>query len=217
MDSAFWHSRWKEGRIGFHEGQPNRYLQKHVGLLGTARRVLAPLCGKAEDLVFLAHAGHTVVGVELVEQAARDFFLEHDWKPTESTVGGLKCLRHGAITIIAADFFATHVGVLGPVDALYDRAALIALPPDLRPRYAQHVRSLLAPGSPGLVITIDYDQTRIDGPPFSVPLTELDQLWPGVSRRVLETQPMRDNSRFVEMGVSAAEHCSALQFGEASR
>lgn len=175
MDATFWNERWAEGRIGFHEGRPNDYLVRHVDRLGAARRVLVPLCGKAHDLAFLASRGHTVVGVELVEDAVRAFFAEHDVTPTVERCGALTAYRAGAITIFAGDWFATGAELLGPVDAFYDRAALIALPPAMRPRYAAHLRAV-APAATGLLITLEYPADAIDGPPFSVLADEVHAL-----------------------------------------
>jgi thiopurine S-methyltransferase len=173
MEPGFWIERWREGRIGFHEGRPNQFLEGNVDRLGEHRRVLVPLCGKAEDLAFLAARGHTVVGVELVEDAVRAFFDEHAVVPSIERRDAHVAYTAGAITIVAGDFFAVTRELVGPIDALYDRAALIALPPELRPRYAAHVRSLVAPGSPGIVVTLEYPQEQFQGPPFSVPESEL--------------------------------------------
>jgi thiopurine S-methyltransferase len=169
MEHAFWRERWTEGRIGFHEGKPNQFLVRHADVLGAGRRVLVPLCGKAEDLMCLAALGHRVVGIELVEDAVRAFFEEHGLVPA---IDG-NIYSHGAITLIAGDFFAVTPAHVGAIDALYDRAALIALPADLRPRYSAHVRSLVGSGSPGLVITLEFPNDPCTGPPFSVPEAEL--------------------------------------------
>ena len=208
MDASFWRSRWQEGRIGFHEGRPNGFLERHLGRLGARRRVLVPLCGKAEDLAFLAGAGHEVIGVELVEDAVRAFFAEHAATPSVTPRGGLTEYRAGAITILAGDVFATTPALVGAVDALYDRAALIALPAPMRARYVPHVRSLLAPGSPALCVTLEYDQARMDGPPFAVLEDELRALWLGARVELLEEQVA--GGRIAAEGVVARERCFEL-------
>jgi thiopurine S-methyltransferase len=180
MDPDFWHSRWTAGQIGFHEGTPNAHLVAHVAVLGASRRVLVPLCGKSEDLVFLADHGHQVVGVELVESAVQAFFAEHGVTPLVSKEGSLTRYAAENITLLVGDFFATTPALLGPVDALYDRAALIALPAPMRSAYAKHVRALLPPGSPGLTITVEYPQELQSGPPFSVPEPELRAHYAGL-------------------------------------
>lgn len=190
MDASFWIERWRDGRIGFHEGRPNQFLERHVARLGAHRRILAPLCGKAHDLAFLAAQGHEVVGVELVEDAVRAFFDEHGLAPTVERRAGHVVYTAGAITIVVADFFAVTGEVVGPVDALYDRAALIALPAELRVRYAAHVRELLPAGAPGLLVTLDGQP---GGPPFSVPEDEVRALYAGLGvERIDEAEYDRD-------------------------
>jgi thiopurine S-methyltransferase len=143
MEPGFWIERWAEGRIGFHEGRPNQYLERHAARLDGARRVLVPLCGKAVDLAYLASRGHEVVGVELVEDAVRAFFAEQDVTPAVQRRGGFVEYAAGGIAIFAGDVFATTRELLGPIDGFYDRAALIALPPALRARYVPHLRGLV--------------------------------------------------------------------------
>jgi thiopurine S-methyltransferase len=163
MGHEDWFARWREGRTAWHEGKPNAMLSRHVARLGEGTRVLVPLCGKTEDMAFLAARGHRVLGLELVEDAVRAFFAEHQLQPTiENNV-----YTAGPITIVAGDVFsATAVG--GPCDALYDRGALIALDAETRPRYAAHIKTLLAPGAPAIVLTMEYDPAQMSGPPFSV-------------------------------------------------
>ncbi|HEX2687188.1 MAG TPA: hypothetical protein VHN14_11245, partial [Kofleriaceae bacterium] len=174
-----WIARWREGRIGFHEGRPNPFLEHHIARFAGCRRVLVPLCGRAEDLAYLAAHGHTVVGIELAEQAVREFFEIHGLVPTITPRGPLVEYTAGAITLFVGDFFAATPALIGPVDAHYDRAALFALPPELRPPYVAHLRNLLPAGSRSLVITIEYEQQRMAGPPFAVHEPELRSLYAG--------------------------------------
>src|SRR5690606_21543268 len=165
MDIEYWAARWKEGRIGFHEGRTNAFLAKHAGRLGEKRRVLVPLCGKAEDMAFLAARGHEVVGIEAVEDAVKAFFAEHGLDPrVDDLRGGVRAYSTGGVRILAADLFACTKEDLGPVDALYDRAAIVALPPETRRRYVARLREVLPAGAPGLVVTFEYVQSQIEGP-----------------------------------------------------
>jgi thiopurine S-methyltransferase len=175
MEAAFWKSRWAEGRIGFHEGKPNRYLERHHDKLATFPRVLVPLCGKAEDLAYLAARGHDVVGVEIVEDAVQAFFAEHGLTPEVVQQGEFVEYTAPSIKIFAGDMFAAKRSVIGPIDAIWDRAALVALPDDIRRRYVDHLRSL-APKRV-LQLTVEYDQTLMSGPPFSVEEAELRALY----------------------------------------
>jgi thiopurine S-methyltransferase len=171
--------------------------------------VLVPLCGKAVDLAYLAGLGHDVVGVELVEDAVAAFFAEHALTPTIARDEAFVRYQAGGITILAGDVFATTPGVLGPIDALYDRAALIALPPDLRARYVEHLRGMLAAGTPGLLVTLEYPQDAMAGPPFAVLEDEVRQLYDGVEVTLLDDEPA-DAPRLRAAGVSARERCYAL-------
>jgi thiopurine S-methyltransferase len=173
VDHAFWHARWAEGRIGFHEGRPNELLTRHADWLASCRRILVPLCGKAEDLAYLAGKGHDVVGVELVEDAVRQFFAEHAATPTISAGDGFTVYSAGAITILAGDFFATTPALVGAIDGIYDRAALVALPPDMRGHYVEHLRRIAPAATRELLITLDYPPGSADGPPFSVDEVEV--------------------------------------------
>jgi thiopurine S-methyltransferase len=189
VTNDFWVERWREGSIAFHEGTPNTLLSAHLGHLGANRRVLVPLCGKSEDLVFLAAQGHAVVGIELVEDAVKAFFAEHAITPAITRHDRHVEYAHGAIRLFAGDYFAVTSSLLGPLDAVYDRAALVALPAELRPRYAQHTRSLLAPSSPMVLVTLEYDQSRASGPPFSVPEAEVREIYAPRAMRAVEERP----------------------------
>lgn len=176
MDPAFWKSRWADGRTAFHEGKPNAFLVQHHDKLAIYPRVLVPLCGKAEDLAYLAAQGHEVIGVELVEEAVVAFFKEHALKPTiRDTPTGLVKYSAPSITIYAGNIFATSRDEVGPIDAVYDRGALIALPDDMRRQYVDHIRAL-AP-TRALVLTLEYDQSLMEGPPFAVEEGELRALY----------------------------------------
>ncbi len=206
MDS-FWFDRWRAGEIGFHEGKPNELLAANVDLLGVNRRVLVPLCGKTEDLVFLASKGHTVFGVELVEDAVKAFFAEHELTPEVTSHAHHVQYTSGAISIFAGDYLTFEPALIGGTcDALYDRAALVALPPELRPRYAQHTRSLLAEHSPTIMVTFEYDQALLSGPPFSVGEAEVREIYAPRAMRMLAERP---DTRRPERGPTT-ERCWAI-------
>jgi thiopurine S-methyltransferase len=205
-DREEWFARWRDNRIGFHEGRPNTYLERHADRLDAGRRVLVPLCGKSEDLAFLAGRGHPVVGVELVEDAVRAFFAEHDLTPRVTSRGPFTAYAAGAITILAGDIFDATADLLGPVDALYDRAALIALPPEVRSRYVAHLRALLPAGAAGLVITLEYPEDEMAGPPFSVREPEVRALYAGAELQLLDEGPAR-GGKCQEKGLPGSVKC----------
>lgn len=175
MDHEFWQQRWQEDRIGFHEGRVNHYLQQYWPQLdaGPEDTVFVPLCGKAEDLAWLAGQGHRVVGVELSELACRAFFTERGIEPQVTTGDAFIRYTHGGITILCGDYFALSRDHLDGASVFYDRAALIALPPDMRPRYCRHLADLMGPKSRGLLITLDYPDPTFGGPPFAVSESEV--------------------------------------------
>lgn len=226
MEHDFWHERWSDGRIGFHEGRPNAFLARHVEVLGPPpgpaveaspslrRSILVPLAGKSQDLVYLASKGFTVVGVELSAKAVADFFAENGLVPTVATVGPFEVWSAGRIAMFVGDFFAlapAHLAAVATITALYDRAAIVALPPEMRARYADHVRTLLAPGTPGLIVTFDYPQELSDGPPFSVPGAELRRLYEGLAIEEIDSA-MADAPRLRDLGITCVERCFTVRF-----
>ncbi len=207
MDPAFWQSRWAEGKIGFHEGKPNNYLVRHADKLVGRPRVLVPMCGKSEDLAFLAAHGHEVIGVELVEDAVKAFFAEHGLTPQVTKKDGFVEYVEPPITLFAGDIFATTRELVGPIDAIYDRAALVALPDDLRRRYVDHLRTLAPKGARVLVVTFEYDQSLMAGPPFSVEEAELRALFDNTEIELLSEGP---DTRIRENAPPATERCFAI-------
>ncbi|WP_375738166.1 thiopurine S-methyltransferase [Pseudomonas boanensis] len=181
MDEAFWLARWEQDQIGFHLREVNPYLQRYWPSLGLARgsQVLVPLCGKTLDMAWLAGQGYRVLGVELAQRAVEDFFAEQGLEPDVRQEGALQRYSAGAVEILQGDFFAVSPEQVADCKALYDRAALIALPPAMREDYVAHLSCLLAPGSCGLMVTLDYQQSRLDGPPFSVPEAEVRERFAG--------------------------------------
>jgi len=213
MEPTFWHERWAQQQIGFHLDHPNPLLLKHAGLMPAGSRVLVPLCGKALDLAWLAERGHGVVGVELSDLAVRAFFDEQKLAASESALGPFKRFTAGALEILCGDFFALDAALLSsdgqrPIGALYDRAALIALPEPMRRRYAKHIAQLLPAGTPGLLITFEHDGGS--GPPFSVPEAEVRALYePQLEVRALERSDILDSEpRFRGRGMTALYECA---------
>lgn len=205
MDAQFWHERWTNDQIGFHQAEGNPALRRHAGVLGplAGRRVFVPLCGKSVDMLWLAAQGAEVVGVELSGRAVGDFFEGQGLTPARERRGGLECFSAGSYSLWCGDFFdldpATH---LGPVNAVYDRAALVALPQPMRARYAPRLLEL-AGGAPILLITLDYEQERMSGPPFAVADDEVRALFaPRPEAQLLEARDVISREpRFRERGL----------------
>jgi thiopurine S-methyltransferase len=178
MQPEFWHARWERGETGWHLDEINLHLRQHWQALGVARgaRVLVPLCGKSPDLLWLAGEGYRVLGAEISPLAVEGFFADHGLAPVITDEPPFRRYRLDEMEILCGDFFDLTAAHLDGVSAVYDRASLIALPRDMRPRYASHLKALLAPRTRILLITLDYEQTEMAGPPFSVSEAEVQEL-----------------------------------------
>lgn len=175
-----WLNRWEEGRIGWHEPGGNQALKAHWPSLPAGSRVLVPLCGKSVDLVWLADRGLDVTGVELSPVAIEAFFAEQRlaFERREGVLDRYTA-RDLPLSIACGDFFEFTDE---PFDAVFDRGALVAMPRDMRPEYARRVDALLRPTPFRLVVTLEYEQSRVAGPPFAVWPQELLAYWPGLER-----------------------------------
>jgi len=180
MEENFWHERWAKNEIGFHEGEANALLVAHFKALSLAQeaRIFVPLCGKTRDIAWLLSQGHKVAGAELSETAVEQLFEELGLVPTIGPAGKMLRVSAENVVVYQGNIFDLTAEMLGPVDAVYDRAALVALPDDLRSRYAAHVRNITG-GARQLVICFEYEQSVQPGPPFSISAAELSRLHGG--------------------------------------
>ena len=174
METSFWRDRWQSNDIGFHEKDTNPALIKYFKELSlkAGSRVFFPLCGKTRDIAWLISNGYRVVGAELVELAIEQLFDELKVKPKISELGQIKHYNAKSIDIFVGDIFHVSKEMLGAVDAIYDRAAIVALPEDVRKRYTKHLMEITNQ-APQLVLSFEYDQKQMEGPPFSVSNEEL--------------------------------------------
>jgi thiopurine S-methyltransferase len=192
MEADFWLTRWQRNEIGFHQDRPHDALARFWGRLGltAGTRVFVPLAGKSLDLVWLAQRGHAVVGIELSEIAVRDFRAAHGSSDVD-----LRC----------GDLFDLGPATLGRIDAIFDRASLVALPPPMRRSYAAKLAELSPPGTRTLLVTMEYDQSRMAGPPHSVPESEVQELF-GATHDIewlARDSCLRDFPRFSQRGIDA--------------
>jgi thiopurine S-methyltransferase len=207
LDADRWLQRWREGTIGFHQATPSPMLVEFWAALDVPSnaRVFVPLAGKTVDMPWLAARGFRVFGVELSPLAVDQFFAEQGLVPKVSHVPAGTLSRAGAIDLLCGDVFALTAADLADCDAVFDRAALIALPADLRERYVREVYSKLPTGCIGLLITLEYPPHEKQGPPFTVPESEVRALFERdwtvdllVRREMLSKQPS-----FQEEGVTS--------------
>ena len=207
MEEAFWQARWAQGQIGFHLQEVNPYLQQHWPSLSIAlgSQVLVPLCGKSLDMAWLAGQGLRVLGVELAERAVEDFFAEQGLQPEVEQQGVLRLYRAAGVEIYCGDFFNVQAEHVAGCTALYDRAALIALPETMRARYVEHLAAILPGNCRGLLVSLEYAQEDMSGPPFSVSQAEIDaRLSPYWQIELLARHDvLNENWRFLQRGLSS--------------
>jgi thiopurine S-methyltransferase len=179
LQPEFWHERWRAGQIGFHQSAVDRNLREQWPLLELASgsRVFVPLCGKSLDLLWLRDRGHRVAGVELSAVALESLLMEHGIPAMRRTLDHFDVYQAADLQLYCGDFFALNPPLLGPVAAVYDRAALISWIPELRAGYVAHISALTRPGTQTLLVTLEYAQTQMKGPPFSVTADDVEHLY----------------------------------------
>jgi thiopurine S-methyltransferase len=169
MEPQFWHDRWQLNEIGFHQEKAHPALSDYWPLAGLAQaQVFVPLCGKSLDMAWLRRQGHSILGIELSPLAVTDFFLFQGLTASTHLADGFQWYESSGFRLLCGDFFNLKPKHLQKVEAVYDRAALVALPPPLQARYAEHLLYLLPQRPPILMITFEYDEAEMAGPPFSV-------------------------------------------------
>lgn len=180
MDPIFWHQRWEKNEIAFHEGKPNQLLVVYFRELSLpkGRRIFLPLCGKTRDISWCLSKGYHVAGAELSQLAIEQLFMDLGLQPEITEAGETRHWSAQHLDIFVGDFFALSRKVLGPVDAVYDRAALVALPETMRPHYIAHLMEVTN-NAPQLLICYHYDQRVMDGPPFSISNEEVTRYYSG--------------------------------------
>ena len=195
MTPDFWQQRWQDKRIGFNQPEFNPLLISYFNQLDlpAGSRVLVPLCGKSIDMVWLAMQGYDVVGIELVESAIQEFFAEQAVAYrviADSENPNNKCyqgqLAGQTVELWLADIFTLSAATIGHVDAVYDRAALIAMPKEMRPKYSAQVNTL-SQNAAQLLLTLNYDQNEWAGPPFSISSEEVQQYY-GAHYSIIELE-----------------------------
>ena len=174
MEANFWHQRWGKNEVGWHETKVNPLLVQHFNELGLEKgsRIFIPLCGRTLDISWLHAQGYRIAGAELSKVAIEQLFAELGVQPNVSARGEGEQWSANHIDIFVGDIFALSAETLGHVDGIYDRAALVAFPEDMRNRYVRHLIEITEK-APQLLICYEYDQRCIEGPPFSIPDQEV--------------------------------------------
>lgn len=205
MNPRFWLENWQMGHTGFHLNEVNPVLLRHWEALGlkAAASVLVPLCGKSVDLPYLRGLGHQVIGLELSPIAVQAFWKALDTTPVRRDEKGLIFWSSDGIEIIEGDFFEVSPQEVGSPGVIYDRAALIAMPPELQHRYARHLMTL-AQGAPIFMVTLDYDPSEMAGPPFPLSHTRMHELFTGIYEASLieSRERLNDNPGLAARGLT---------------
>lgn len=179
MNKEYWHKKWQSKDIGFNQPQPNKLMQRYFSSLELTSgcRVFVPLCGQSIDMLWLAEQGYRVIGVELSQIACSNFFKENKMPVKIAKINDFIVYSSDEITLFCGDFFKLNRTIMDKIDAVYDRAALIALPADTRKSYSEHLIELTTPVASIFLITTTYDQSEMPGPPFSVGENEVTALY----------------------------------------
>jgi len=195
MDKDFWLASWEENRIGFHESQPHPKLLRFIDRLAVPNGgiVFLPLCGKSVDFDWLLTQGYRATGAEFSEDAVKEVFDRNRLVPEVEEFETLKSYSAAGLTLFAGDIFDLTAEMLGPVDGVFDRAALVALPVETRRTYARHL-AIITRCAPQLLVTFEYNQADMVGPPFAVHEDEVHTLYDAQYEiALLERKPLSGN------------------------
>jgi thiopurine S-methyltransferase len=216
MNPDFWHERWTKGQIGFHQADFNSHMQAFVDRLQVkpGGNIFVPLCGKSLDMLWLLEEGFRVTGVEISSLAVESFFAENELPMRVSDLEDCQLYSGNNLDIYCGEFFKVELTHSPHIDAVYDRASLIALPEEMRAVYVDRLTSLIPAKTRSMLVTLDYPQQQMSGPPFSVTSAEVEELF--ASRYTIEHLHSEDclanEPRFRAKGLSRLdEHVFLLQ------
>ncbi|MDH5655949.1 MAG: thiopurine S-methyltransferase [Spirochaetia bacterium] len=205
MELEFWKERWQNQQIGFHRSDVNPYLSSFFQeICSSCRNVIVPLCGKSLDMIWLSEKGMEVAGVEISDLAVKSFFTENSLEYSVSRTEPFQVFKSGKITIYCGDFFQFKTELFDLIDCVYDRASLIALPKEMRKNYLKIMKGLKA-GSEIMLVSMEYPEGEMNGPPFSVPEKEVFELYEEdfTVEKIKEFNVMEENPQFKNRGLSS--------------
>jgi len=211
MELDFWQQRWSNDETGFHQNEVNPYLRYFYDTKGpgvdkrSALKVFVPLCGKSTDIHWLSTNGYSVIGVECSDIAVKAFFDEQNIKHTVTSSATHQRYSSESIDILLGDFFTLNNDEMKKVTDVFDRAALIALPENMRQQYVMKMTEMLLPGTRTLLVTLAYDQKEMEGPPFSVTEEEVSDLYADNYKidKLIVKNTLEDEPRFKERGLTS--------------
>ena len=207
MHADFWLERWEQNQIGFHEQEINAHLQEFWEALNIPMdsKIFVPLCGKSRDLLWLLSLGYQLVGVEISPLAVESFFSENNLQARITDCGNFQCWEVDGLSIYLGNFFDLSSLQLAGCTAIYDRAALIALPPEMRQQYVRHLKKIAPELAHTLLVTLEYEQHAMSGPPFSVDKNEVHNLFGDTCdiELLFAEDILQTNDNFRERGLSS--------------
>tara|TARA_R110000868_G_scaffold15077_3_gene69194 strand:+ start:478 stop:1131 length:654 start_codon:yes stop_codon:yes gene_type:complete len=198
MKSGFWHNCWERNKLGFHQDDVHPLLTQYFTdlILASDQHVFVPLCGKTHDMAYLAQYMR-VTGSELSDIACRDFFIDNDIEYQKQTFGEFKQYSADQLTLYQGDFFKLWADAINKVDWIYDRAALIALPPVMQVQYANHLQTFFSSNTRLFLVTVEFPSEQLTGPPFSLNSVDVKRLFSGFSVECIANHEL-DNKRFAQ-------------------
>lgn len=207
MQDKDWLIRWQKNQIGFHDTEVNGHLKRYISNsdLKPGDTVFLPLCGKSTDITWLAEQGFQVVGVELSAIAIQSYFSEQGLSYEQIESGPFIARISGNIRLLEGSFFDIQLEDLGSCNLVYDRAALIALDESTRAKYAEWMHSIMGDKADSLLITLDYDQSEMKGPPFAVSTNEVMRHYGQAFQidTLLQTEIVDESPRWRAKGLSS--------------
>lgn len=176
MEISYWQSRWRNEKTRWHMQEVFPLLKTFWNKLPLEKggTVLVPLCGKSLDLEWLVNQGHYVIGVDVSQKAIKALVQSHEERFEKSAKGNLQCYKSESMELWCGDFFKLQQSWLPAIDVIYDKAALIALPPEMRKAYVDSLKNLLQPHTQVFINCFEYEQDEMPGPPFAVFREEME-------------------------------------------
>jgi hypothetical protein len=153
---AFWDERFERKFTPWDAGGVPQALRDFAAA-SAPLTTLIPGCGSAYELAFLAGQGWDATAI--------------DFSPAAVAQGKQAAGPHAA-RVVEADFFSWQPA--GPLQLIYERAFLCAMPRAMWPQVAARWAQLLAPGT--LLAGYFFFDDAPKGPPFGISRAQLDSL-----------------------------------------
>ena len=203
---ADWLKFWENNETNWHGDKITQELVEYFELfeLETRDKVFVPLCGKSLDMIYIMNQGFSVVGVEISEIGVRQFFSENNLAYKITKVDDFDLYSTENLEIYCGDFFALTSKHLNNVKSVFDRKSLIALEPEVRQKYVKHLNDIISLGARILLVTLQYPQYQMSGPPFSVDKSEVESLFSMAfeSQELRSFNDIENESKLTRAGVN---------------